>query len=97
MEAQESALDGIVRETWEEVGVAVAADDLAHVHTFRTNDARSVALYATLRWSGIPRAVEAGTAVRWVRVRELARVGPALPSLAASEAPLLGLIIGCDQ
>jgi 8-oxo-dGTP pyrophosphatase MutT (NUDIX family) len=72
--------EALVRETDEEVGVAVA--DLVV-------DGRHVLLFAARR-SGAARdaaAMEVGTHVRWERVDALDRVQPALPSLRASQEP----------
>jgi 8-oxo-dGTP pyrophosphatase MutT (NUDIX family) len=80
--------DALVRETDEEVGVAVAARDLCRVAELVV-DGRVVLLYASRRWRGMPCAMEAGTQVRWERVDALDRVGPALPSLRASHGPLV--------
>jgi hypothetical protein len=52
-------------------------------------DGRHVLLYAARRWVGTPAAMEAGTHVRWERVDALDSVQPALPSLCASQGPLV--------
>lgn len=78
VEPGESAIDALVREIDEELGIAVLPADLRPL-TFATRDhaddgpAMILLLYACHRWAGEP-VCEAGAALAWAGKAELARL-----------------------
>ena len=81
----ETEEDAARRETFEEVGVL--CDELYRIGTV-PGVGGGVALFAAVRWYGVPWARECGTRVSWERLDALEDVQPSLSSLSAS-APLL--------
>lgn len=76
VEAGESCEAALVRETDEELGIAMDVADLFPV-SFATSpsvDSRRqvlLLLFATRRWRGTPHALEAGSVIAWVAADEL--------------------------
>jgi 8-oxo-dGTP diphosphatase len=95
IEEDESAESALARELAEELGIALIPESVQYLYTVvgpAYGQAGSVALVCyCARWRGEPRPLREISEVRWIDIRERAKLAPAVQILCAEHlAPKIG-------